>query len=390
MSPRRPLRVGLVCPYSLAVHGGVQNHVLELAAHLHRAGHQVQVLAPGEAPEGLPDYVSTVGRALPMPYNGSVARVSFGPLVAGAVRRWLAQGDFDVVHIHEPATPSVSVLALWATEAPVVATFHTAQDRTRTLETSAATFLRHGLAKIDAHVAVSPEARRTMARYLDADPVLIPNGVDAGLYRSRARAGHATADPRQRPGGPLDIVFVGRLDEPRKGLPVLLRALPAVLAQHPAARVRLVGAGGGSAVTTLLRGLPEPTRRQVEVLGVVSEADKARVLGEADLLVAPNTRGESFGIVLIEAMAASTGVVASDLPAFRHVLDEGRLGTLFRAGDPADLARAMLEMADPAVRGPRVAAATEAAQSYDWRCVTPRILDLYTRVQTPGTLPATG
>ncbi len=216
------MRVGLVCPYSFDVHGGVQNHVRELAEALIGLGHQVAVLGPGERTGDLPSYVTTTGRALAMPYNGSVARVSFGPLVAGRVRRWLADGDFDVLHIHEPATPSVSVLALWAATCPVVATFHTSQERSRALETSAATFLRSGLGKIGAHIAVSEQARATMGRYLAVDPVVIPNGV----YTRRFGL------PRRRTPGPVQA-FVRRLDEPRKGFQLLLEAMPAVVARHP-------------------------------------------------------------------------------------------------------------------------------------------------------------
>src|SRR4051812_37154708 len=319
------MRVGLVCPYSVDVHGGVQTHVLGLAGALGRSGHEVAVLAPGDQSADLPAYVTTTGRALPMPYNGSVARVSFGPLVAGRVRRWLADGLFDVVHIHEPATPSVSVLALWAARVPVVATFHTAQSRSWALETSAATFLRAGLAKIDAHIAVSDEARRTMARYLDVEPALIPNGVRVGDFtatRPSARAGSRLA-------------FVGRMDEPRKGLQLLLEAFPEILRRHPGARLAVVGDGWARSLT---RRLPPAVAGRIDFFGPLDDRGKARVLADADVLVAPNTHGESFGVVLLEAMAAGAAVAASDLPAFRSVLDGGRHGALFQVGDVSDLA----------------------------------------------------
>jgi phosphatidylinositol alpha-mannosyltransferase len=361
------MRVGLVCPYSLDVHGGVQNHVRELAVALQELGHDARVLAPGEQTADLPAHVTTTGRAVPMRYNGSVARVSFGPLVAGRVRRWLTEGRFDVVHLHEPASPSVSVLALWTARTPLVATFHTASQRTRTLETSAATFLRAGLAKIDAHVAVSEEAERTMARYLDADPVVIPNGVDTRRFAGGGRR-----------SGPPTLAFVGRVDEPRKGFDVLLRAWPAVVGRHPDARLLVVGAGTRAA---RLRSLPRAVADRVSLLGPLDDAAKARVLADAHVVVAPNTHGESFGIVLVEAMAAGAAVVASDLPAFRRLLDDGRLGALFPTGDPDALATAVGRLlGDPGRRNALGERARRAAAAYDWSAVAPRVAAVYATV----------
>jgi phosphatidyl-myo-inositol alpha-mannosyltransferase len=358
------MRVGLVCPYSFDVHGGVQSHVRELAAALRALGHDASVLGPGEQAGALPDYVTTTGRTVPMPYNGSVARVSFGPLVAGRVRRWLAEGRFDVVHIHEPATPSVSVLALWAAQVPLVATFHTASERTWTLETSAATFLRAGLAKLDAHVAVSQEAERTMARYLDVEPVVIPNGVDTRRFAAGARS-----------AGPPTVAFVGRVDEPRKGFEVLLRSWRRVVARHPGARLLVVGAGARPA---RLRSLPPEVVSSVDLLGPLDDTAKAAVLARADVVVAPNTHGESFGIVLVEAMAAGAAVVASDLPAFRRVLGDGRHGVLFPTGDAPALARAVCGLLDDPSRSVALGeSARGAASAYDWSAVTPRVADVY-------------
>jgi phosphatidyl-myo-inositol alpha-mannosyltransferase len=361
------MRVGLVCPYSFDVHGGVQSHVRELAAALRTLGHDVAVLAPGERAADLPPYVTTTGRTVAMPYNGSVARVSFGPLVAGRVRRWLAEGQFDVVHIHEPATPSVSVLALWAARAPLVATFHTASERTRTLETSAATFLRAGLAKLDAHVVVSEEAERTMARYLDADALVIPNGVDTRRFAAGTRRSDAPT-----------VAFVGRVDEPRKGFDVLLRSWARVVARHPGARLLVVGAGARPA---RLRSLPPAAVDSVELLGALDDAAKAAVLAQADVVVAPNTHGESFGIVLVEAMAAGAAVVASDLPAFRRVLGDGRHGVLFPTGDASLLAAAVTALLDDPGRSALLRErARDAASAYDWSSVAPRVAGVYAGV----------
>jgi phosphatidyl-myo-inositol alpha-mannosyltransferase len=366
------MRVGLVCPYSLDVHGGVQNHVRDLAESLLEHGHDVSVLAPGEQAPDMPAYVSTVGRAVPVPYNGSVARVSFGPLVAARVKRWLDGGGFDVLHIHEPATPSVSVLALWSARAPVVATYHTAQERPRALETSAATFLRGGLEKIDAHIAVSEAAAATLGRYQDVTPAVIPNGVRIERYRNdRDRVdGRSAAEPK--------LVFVGRADEPRKGFKVLLRAMPLILERHPGARLAVIGATEvrGRSERELLRKIAH----RVELRGVVDERTKARILADADLLVAPNTGGESFGIVLVEAMAAGLPVVASDLPAFGAVLGEDG-GRLFPVGDHEALAEVVDGLlADHELRSGLGCSAARVADGFDWSRLTPQVVDVYDSV----------
>ena len=364
LAPGVRLRVGLVCPYSLDVPGGVQNHVLGLARTLSARGHDVAVLAPGErsprASARLPAYVTTTGRALAVPHNGSVARVAFGPRAAVRVRRWLDDGRFDLVHVHEPATPSLSVLALWAATSPVVATFHTSQDRGWALGTSAATVLRPGLRKIAAHVAVSEAAGRTVARYLPVEPVLVPNGIDR-----RDDVGEPLPTPVPA------LLFVGRLDEPRKGLRVLLQALPTIVERHPEVRLTVVGPGTPPAV-------PTEAADRVRFVGAVDDEEKAALLAAADVLVAPNTGGESFGIVLAEAMAAGTAVAASDLASFRDVLEDGRCGVLFRTGDPQALALAVDRLlSEPGLRRLVAGRARTASVAYDWSRVAARVEQVY-------------
>jgi phosphatidyl-myo-inositol alpha-mannosyltransferase len=371
------VRVGLVCPYSLDVPGGVQNHVRDLAAVLTSRGYDVQVLAPGEAAASLPPYVHTVGKAVPVPYNGSVARLTFGPLAAARVRRWLSEGDFDVLHVHEPSVPSVSLLVVWAAECPVVATFHTANTRSRTMSAAAA-LLRPSLEKISARIAVSEAARSTLVQHLGGEPVVIPNGLDCAVF--------ADAEPRREWQGPEPTVgFLGRIDEPRKGLSVLLAALPALLERHPDLRVLVAGRGSPD----VFDKLDAMTRKHVEYLGPVSDADRSRLLASVTLYVAPQTGGESFGIVLAEAMAAGAAVVASDLAPFRAVLADGQYGALFGVGDAADLADVvsrLLESTDERVELQRRARA--AAWRYDWANVVPAITAVYDTVTaTPEPLP---
>jgi phosphatidylinositol alpha-mannosyltransferase len=373
------MRIGLVCPYSLDVPGGVQNHVKDLAEALIGLGHDVSVLAPSEQGTDLPSYVVPAGGAVPVPYNGSVARVSFGPVVAGRVRRWLRDGAFDVIHLHEPASPSLSLLALWSADCPVVATFHTSNVRSRAMSASAA-ILRPSLEKITARIAVSEYARSTLVQHIGGEPVVIPNGVYVDRY--------ATAPVRDdwRGTGPT-VAFVGRIDEPRKGLQLLLDAFPGIAEACPGTRLLVVGGGD---VAAARRRVPEPLGDDVLFLGRTTDAEKASVLRTADLYVAPNTGGESFGIVLIEAMAAGAAVLASDLPAFDRVLGGGRYGTSFHNGDAADLrAHAVRLLGDAAERQALSKAADEVVRRYDWSAVAARIVQVYETV-TGGTVAAVG
>jgi phosphatidyl-myo-inositol alpha-mannosyltransferase len=341
------MRIGVVCPYSFDVPGGVQNHVLGLAATLRARGHSVSVLAPGAVAD---EHVVSVGRAVPLPYKGAVGRVTFGPVTAARVGRWLDEGGFDVVHVHEPLTPSASLLAVRAANVPVVATFHTAQDRPRALAASA-NVLRPWLGRIDAHIAVSETAARTVRRYLPVRPVVVPNGIDVAGY----------AGPRHRDGRTL--LFLGRVDERRKGLHTLLDAWPRILAEMPEAR--LLVAGPGRAVTGLAN---------VEFLGELTEPEKRQALRDAAVVVAPNTHGESFGLVLVEAMAAGTPVLARGIPAFRDVLDAGRHGTLFTD----DLVKQSVGLLDnPLLRDRLATSARREVARYDWSVVAPRVESVY-------------
>ncbi len=359
------MRIGIVCPYSFDVPGGVQNHVHDLAEALIRLGHEVSVLAPAEDEAGLPPYVVSAGRAVSVPYNGSVARLSFGPISAARVRRWLARGRFDVLHVHEPVTPSLSLLATLAARGPVVATFHTAMTRSRMMA-AAQGALQLVLEKITARIAVSELARRVQVEHLGGGAVEIPNGVTIARFRA--------AEPL--PGWPGDggsVGFLGRFTEPRKGFPILAEAVERLVPERPALRLLLAGPGELASAE-----LPPRVAERVTFLGKVSEQDKARMLRSVDVYVAPNTGGESFGMVLTEAMAAGAPILASDIDAFRRVLDNGRAGVLFPTGDSAALARQLGALLDDQGRRRALsAAAQEAVAAYDWPAVARRVVEVY-------------
>lgn len=362
------MRIGIVCPYSWDVPGGVQFHIRDLAEHLIRLGHEVSVLAPADDDTPLPDYVVSAGRAVPVPYNGSVARLNFGFLSAARVRRWLQNGHFDVIHIHEPSSPSLGLLTCWAARGPIVATFHTSNPRSRAM-IAAYPILQAALEKISARIAVSEYARRTLVEHLGGDAVVIPNGVDVSFF--------ADAEPKEEWQGDT-IGFIGRIDEPRKGLPVLMKALPEILAARP--RTRLLVAGRGDEEEAV-ESLPKELRSRVEFLGMVSDEDKARLLRSIDLYVAPNTGGESFGIILVEAMSAGAPVLASDLDAFAQVLDQGEAGDLFANEDASALARGALRLlCDPARREGLRERGREHVRRFDWSTVGADVLAVYETV----------
>jgi phosphatidylinositol alpha-mannosyltransferase len=367
------VRIGIVCPYSLDVPGGVQNHVKDLAEALIERGHDVSVLAPTESSD-LPPYVVSAGRTVAVHYNGAVARMSFGPVAAARARRWLREGGFDVLHLHEPATPSLSLLALWAATCPVVATYHSANDRSRALSASAA-ILRPSLEKINARIAVSEYSRGMQVSHIGGEPVIIPNGLFVDRFAS------AQARPDWC-GTEATVAFVGRLGEPRKGFPVLARAFGQVAADRPGLRLLVVGGGDIDDARALL---PGAVRDQVLFLGAADDVDKAAALRTADIYVAPNTGLESFGIILVEAMAAGATVLASDIPAFRRVLDDGAYGDLFRNEDSDDLARRLADLLDDRERRAALDdAAQTAVRRYDWSNVAGEVLRVYETVIEGG------
>jgi phosphatidylinositol alpha-mannosyltransferase len=277
-----------------------------------------------------------------------------------------------VLHVHEPVNPSLSLLAVLSAQGPVVATFHTAMIRSRTLA-AAQGLLQIVLERITGRIAVSALARKVQVEHLGGDAVEIPNGVAVARF--------AGAEPL--PGWPGEcgtgsggtIGFLGRFTEPRKGFAVLLAAFTDLARRRPG--VRLLVAGPGESAE-LLADVPADLRERIVFLGLVSERDKARMLRSVHVYAAPNIGGESFGMILTEAMAAGTPVVASDMEAFRRVLDGGRAGVLFPTGDARALAAALEALLDdPARRADLAARAREVVAGYDWPVIAGRVLEVY-------------
>lgn len=362
---KRSLKIGIVCPYSWDTPGGVQNHIRDLAEFLIEAGHDVSVLAPAIEEEKLPSYVVNAGKPISIPYNGAVARVLFGPVAFARVRQWIAQGDFDLLHLHEPAIPSISLLACWAADGPMVGTFHAAAKRQKIIF-AIGPILEPAIEKLSARIAVSEAARLTLTDHLDTDAVIIPNGIYASRY--------ANGTPQEKWQGNT-IGFIGRFEEPRKGLSVLLEALPVIARFAPDVKVFVAGPGDPANVE---KDIDPQLRHRFEFLGRISEEDKANFMASVSIYVAPNTGGESFGIILAEALAGGACVVASDIPAFEDLLGGGQFGALFESENSTDMAKVIIDLLRDADKRRELAIkGKEHAQVFDWQVVAEQIYSVY-------------
>jgi len=363
--PLAKKRIGIVCPYGWDTPGGVQSHVGDLAEYLIAQGHFVSVLAPVINEEGIPDYVTSAGRPISIPYNGAVARILFGPLAFARVKQWISSGNFDLLHLHEPAIPSISLLACWASEGPLVGTFHAASTKQK-IAFAITPFIEPVIEKLTARIAVSEAARETLQIHLDTDAVVVPNGIYAKKFSD------AHSDPRWSGNA---IGFMGRFEESRKGLSVLIEALPAIIEKIPDVRVIVAGPGNPA---TILDQMQPHLRQRFTFLGRISEEDKANFMSSVAIYVAPNTGGESFGIILAEALAGGASVLASDIPAFDSLLGHGKYGSLFQSENSEDLAKRAIELLNnPELRRTIAKAGREYAQSFDWDVVAERIYDVY-------------
>lgn len=363
--PLTKKRIGIVCPYGWDTPGGVRSHIDDLAQYLIAQGHHVSVLAPAIDDSTLPDYVTSAGRPIAIPYNGAVARVLFGPIAFNRVKQWISAGDFDLLHLHEPAIPSISLLACWAAEGPMVGTFHAAANRQR-VAFAVTPFLEPVIEKLSARIAVSEAARETLQIHLDTDAIVVPNGIYA------KRFDHAVIDSRWTGN---TIGFIGRFEEPRKGLEIIVAALPQMISTLPDVRVLVAGPGDSEA---FLKDVEPSLHNRFTFLGRISEEEKANFMASVGVYVAPNTGGESFGIILAEALAAGASVVASDIPAFDSLLAHGQFGTLFSSEDSHDLARKIVALlTNTESRVDKAKKRRDYAQNFDWDVVAEKIYDVY-------------
>jgi phosphatidylinositol alpha-mannosyltransferase len=377
------VRVALVSPYSWTYPGGVTRHIEALADELLVQGHEVRVLAPVDrdtrrtailhagarpATVELPDYVVPLGGTIGLRANGAVSNISLTPHGVATMRRELRAGGFDVVHVHSPEAPAVAWDAVCAARLPVVATFHTYSTGHLANAFAVVAGAPRRFNRLHVRIAVSEAAAWTARRWFGGRYRIVPNGVRLP----------ATAPPAADRDGPLEILFVGQAVE-RKGLPVLLRAFEA-LRDHVPTRLTLVGPTRDEIEPMLL------DTRGVEALGKVDDDEKARRLARADVLCAPSLGGESFGMVLTEAFAHGTPVVASHIAGYEEVVRDGVDGVLVRPGDGTGVAAALRDLAlDPERRRAMGAAARERAERYAWPRVAGEVVEAYEDAQA---LPA--
>lgn len=358
------MRIALVCPYAWDRVGGVQSHVRALAAVLRRRGHEVLVIAPRSATHrgAAPDGVAFAGRAAPVPANGSIAPVAFGPGAVASLRAALRSFDPELLHLHEPLIPSLSLIALTTSDVPAVGTFHASAAASLGYKI-AAPVLERAADGLRVRTAVSDAARAFAQRYFPGDYVLTPNGVEVARF-----TGALPADLGPRPV----ILFLSRLER-RKGAEVLIQAMAGLRELD----VDLLVAGEGPE----RRRLEDLARRldvRVTFRGFVPDAELPSLYAGATVYCAPAIKGESFGIVLVEAMAAGAPVVASDLDGFRAVA--ANAGVLVPPGDPGALAHALREVVTDAARRKEMRTmGVRLASLYDWERLAANVEATYGR-----------
>jgi phosphatidyl-myo-inositol alpha-mannosyltransferase len=363
------VNICLVCPYEWTVPGGVGNHVAALAAELRRGGHRVDVLAPAERPVAEPGFVG-LGGSVAVPYNGSVARIAFGPRALLRVRRALHRGRYDLLHVHEPLSPSTGMLAVTqAGPVPVVGTFHANLGRSLALE-AAGPLLHRVYDRLAGRIAVSASARDSWQGRFGGAMAVVPNGVAPEFF--------AHPEPLEgwKAEGPT-ILFVGRL-EPRKGLAYLVRAFLRLKPAFPRLRLLVVGRDDRGQQGKAMAMVPPRLRTDLVFVGPVPRDDLPSYYASADVFCAPSLGGESFGIVLAEALAVGLPVVCSDIGGYRDVVRDGVDGLLVPPRDPRALAEALAGLLDnPARLAAMGQAAAVAARRYAWEVVAGEVAEVY-------------
>jgi phosphatidylinositol alpha-mannosyltransferase len=366
-----PAHPGTGAEATAMAEGRLDACVQNLAHELRTLGHEADVLAPARRP--VPDeHFISLGGSFPIPYNGSVARIALSPRHAQVVRQSLLEGAYDLVHVHEPLSPSVGLIALIQASAPVVGTFHANLDHSLALRLGSPV-LRRGYDKLAARIAVSESARRTWQRYFGKPMLIVPNGAPGEFFDKREPV------PAFTDGRPT-VLFVGRL-EPRKGLLYLVRAFLRLKPAHPALRLVVVGRDDRNARDKAMAMVPPRLRPDLLFVGSVPQDDLASYYASADVFCAPSLGGESFGIVLVEAMASGVPVVCSDIGGYRDLIHDGTEGLLVPPRDPAALAAALGMLLDnPARRAAMGDAGRVSAAQYAWPVVAREIEAVYQEV----------
>ena len=368
----RPLRIALVSPYDFAYPGGVTNHITGLSDELRRRGHAVTIVAPSSRRLGDvdADNLAIIGRPIPVPTAGSIARVTLSLTLGKRVRPLLDAGQFDIVHLHEPMTPTLPLTFLRLASSPaLVGTFHAYAERRRALGLSRP-LLQRWAHRLDERIAVTEPARQFANRYFPGSYTIIPNGVETKTFRE------AAPFPTFQ-DGKLNILFQGRMEK-RKGFPHMLRAYSQVRWQFPNCRLLVVGPGNMDRESARVIG--ERGLEDVHFLGYASDEELPRYYRTADIFCSPASGNESMGIVLIQAMAAARAVVASDIAGHRSVITHEHNGLLADPRNEEGFATTLIRLLqDAQLRGDIANTGAQTVARYGWDVVTDEILQVYHR-----------
>ncbi len=368
------MKICLVSPYDFAREGGVNQHILALSEEFRSQGHQVKIMAPSSADEDetpqTDSNVYRVGNVMPVKANGSVARITLSLNLSGQIKKILQHEQFDVVHIHEPLMPALPLTVLAHSKALNIGTFH-AFSQSNIGYYYGRPVLRYFVGKLDGRIAVSRPANDFISQYFDGYYEIIPNPIDLNRFEKPAVPLPEFQD------GKFNILFVGRFGERRKGVKYLLRAFTIVQQQIPNVRLIIVGKGNTKGY---LRYLHNHNIRNVVFAGFVPDEDLPRYYQSAHVFCAPSTGGESFGIVLVEAMASGLPVVATDIPGYASVIEHGEQGLLVQPKNEKALARSLIQvLSDGELRRDMSLAGRSKALQYSWKKVSQRVLEFYER-----------
>ena len=378
------MRIAQVSPYDFAHSGGVQRHIASLSRELQSRGHEVSILAPCTRNEPAVDIgdvdLRTFGRSVPVPTAGSIARISFSVWHEWRLKSMLENEKFDIVHIHEPLMPMFALTASRFSPSTTIGTFHAYNEGRGRGYMLWKKVLNRGAIRLNGRIAVSEPAKQFANRYFKGDYTVIPNGLDVDRFSA----------PVPRPSilkeDAMNLVFVGRVNEPRKGLRYALGAYSLLKWQYPKLRLIVVGAGVPDRESYRIMG--ERALDDVVFVGPVSEEELPGYYQHADIFLAPNTGKESFGFIIIEAMSASTPIVASNISGFASVMTDGKEGLMFPPKDEAAMAEAIKTLIEnPALRVQLGVDGRATVNQYRWSHVADSVLDYYNKVQEKQPVP---